>query len=195
MQADVVDLSHFNGDIQFHELKALGVQGVILKATQGADYKDHRFDGYLEQARAVDFLVAAYHFLTGDDADQQFDNFTSALSGKGPLFHANDVERSNTSQPTPAILKEFIEQEVGAFSLHPVVYGSNVLHGFPQEILAGCPGWIAAYGQYRPTWYTEMKLWQYTDRDGLEGYPNVDCSEWCGDGDMETWWKSRMVSV
>ena len=63
-----VDLSHWNGDIDFAQLRASGVQAVIIKCSEGAEgtyyeFKDPKWETNWRAALDEGFPVMAYHFF------------------------------------------------------------------------------------------------------------------------------------
>jgi lysozyme len=58
-----VDLSHWNGDVDFVALKASGIEFVILKATEGIGFVDEKFVPYWQSAHALDMPIMTYHFF------------------------------------------------------------------------------------------------------------------------------------
>jgi GH25 family lysozyme M1 (1,4-beta-N-acetylmuramidase) len=73
-----VDLSHWNGDVDFVALKASGIEFVILKATEGISWLDDRFEEYWQGALDAGLLVMTYHF------------FRSNYNGKEQAEHHRD---------------------------------------------------------------------------------------------------------
>ncbi len=59
-----IDVSRYQGDIDFREVREAGTQFVFMKATEGSDYKDPRFDENWREAKAAGLPRAAYHFMT-----------------------------------------------------------------------------------------------------------------------------------
>lgn len=64
----VVDLSHWNDEIDFAALRASGVQAVIIKCSEGAEgtyyqFKDPRFEENWRKAIGEGFPVMVYHFF------------------------------------------------------------------------------------------------------------------------------------
>ena len=41
-----IDISNHNGSIDFNAVKGDGVEAIIMKATEGVDYVDPKFDSY-----------------------------------------------------------------------------------------------------------------------------------------------------
>lgn len=66
-----IDVSKFNGDIDYAAVRDDDYQFVFIKATEGKTYKDPAFDRNYREAREAGLKVGAYHFFrknrTGDE--------------------------------------------------------------------------------------------------------------------------------
>ena len=58
-----IDVSAHNGDIDFDKVKSDGFSFVIIKATEGLNHHDSKFDTNYDKARAAGLKVGAYHFF------------------------------------------------------------------------------------------------------------------------------------
>lgn len=98
MQTFGIDVSRWQGDFNFTQAKAEGVQFAILKAGGGDDglYKDGKFEQFYSNAKKNGIPVGAYFFgaaKTVDRAREEADKFLSILKGKQfemPVYY--DVE-------------------------------------------------------------------------------------------------------
>lgn len=61
-----IDLSAHNGEIDFNKVRDAGYEFVYLKATEGVDFKDARFERNTVSARRAGLKVGAYHFFRFD---------------------------------------------------------------------------------------------------------------------------------
>lgn len=61
-----IDISAHNGTIDFGKVKKAGYDFVIIKATEGTDFKDSMFSDNLRRAREAGLKVGAYHFFRFD---------------------------------------------------------------------------------------------------------------------------------
>jgi len=57
------DVSHHQGDIDWKKISPQHYQFVYLKATEGGDYQDDKFQQYWLEARERGLRVGAYHFF------------------------------------------------------------------------------------------------------------------------------------
>ena len=63
----VVDLSHWEAQVDFVQAKTAGIAAVILKATQGTGFLDPTFASRAVAAHAAGLLLGAYHFFDTSD--------------------------------------------------------------------------------------------------------------------------------
>ena len=80
-----IDVSDWQGYIDYSQVKNLGIEIVYIKASQGNNIKDPYFEINYENAKANNLKVGFYHFLTAttvEEAEQQATFFASVISGK-----------------------------------------------------------------------------------------------------------------
>ena len=63
---NIADFNHNNNPVNFTEIAAAGIWGVIMKARQGLGFKDPAYAKRYAAAKSVGLLVAAYDFATHD---------------------------------------------------------------------------------------------------------------------------------
>ncbi len=89
-----IDLSAHNGAVDFDSVAADSVTFVYLKATEGIDFCDSRFDVNFRAARAAGLKVGAYHYFRfNTDGARQAEHFMTTIGDRNPdLPLAIDVE-------------------------------------------------------------------------------------------------------
>jgi len=86
-----IDISHHQGTVDFDAVQASGQRFVVVKATEGATYRDPKFESYWrELVQRQDKMVrGAYHFARPDNqvgkdgGYREADNFCRALESVG----------------------------------------------------------------------------------------------------------------
>lgn len=58
-----VDISHYQGNVDFEKMKQHDIKFVFIKATEGTNYKDEMFDTNMYNADKSKLIVGAYHFF------------------------------------------------------------------------------------------------------------------------------------
>ena len=82
-----IDVSNWQGYIDYRSVRASGIDIVYIKASQGTNIKDAYFEINYENAKANGLKVGFYHFLTAtntEEAEQEARFFASVISGKTP---------------------------------------------------------------------------------------------------------------
>jgi lysozyme len=68
-----IDVSHWQGSIDFRKVKAAGFSYVVIKATEGTGYTDVNFRTYRSQAHAAGLVVLMYHYVGSSSAKRVYD--------------------------------------------------------------------------------------------------------------------------
>ena len=173
----VIDLSHHNPEPDFAKLKAAGLVGVILKATEGTGYIDPTFSARRERARAAGLAVCSYHFLKHGQAEQQMLNYLDAVAPvKGERVVIDYEDTACTLADLVDAVQALVKQPL---NLQITVYGGGKLKGDlgndREQLLADFTSlWIAQYtSAASPSWpkgtWPVWSLWQWTDSAVVPG--------------------------
>lgn len=65
-----IDVSNWQGYINYNQVKQSGIDVVYIKASQGTNIKDAYFDINYENAKANGLKVGFYHFLTATNVEE-----------------------------------------------------------------------------------------------------------------------------
>ncbi len=183
-----IDVSNWQGHINYEEVRNSGIEVVYIKASQGTNIKDAYFDINYENAKANGLKVGFYHFLTAtntEQAEQEANFFVSVISGKTPdcklvldyeTFGGVGVEEINN------IARTFMQRVEELTNKEVIIYSdlSNAQSTFDQSLAEDYQLWIAYYGDYNnlinvETSWAEYIGVQYTDRGIVSGISgNVD---------------------
>jgi lysozyme len=171
----IVDLSHHNPEPNWAKLKAGGVVGVILKATEGTTYIDPTFGRRREAAKAAGLAVASYHFLKPGNASGQMLHYLNVLEPQPGERVVIDYEATGLKL---ADLHEAVEALAGQpLNLQITVYSGHLIKeqlGDDKDVLLAdfTSLWIAQYGATvkwpMGTWPV-WSLWQFTDKANVPG--------------------------
>lgn len=187
MSVHCIAVDLYSGDRvdDFAAAKAAGVELVILKATEGASWRDHTYPARRDAARAAGLLVAAYHFSDTDPIQAQVANFLGYVlpdADPGLRFVLDWEKNDRTGAFMPSgDAKAWLAAVDAQTGRRTVVYASA---GFLLDRLGAArdaefgshPLWIAAYRDSvlppvpQASWASSV-LWQYTDRGAVGGIP------------------------
>src|ERR1700743_1690699 len=90
-----IDVSHYDGTIDWAMVKASGIDFAFMKATEGTTFVDPEFAANWKAAGDAGVIRVVYHFFHPmDDPAAQADFFvaTAGVPGKGDLPLALDLE-------------------------------------------------------------------------------------------------------
>lgn len=182
-----IDVSSWQGNIDFSSVASSGVEVVYIKATQGTDYVDPYFQTYYNDAKAYGLKVGFYHYVTATSvsgAREEADFFVNTISGLYPdCLLAMDFESFGglSNYEINQISLAFL-QEVERYSGKGVVIYSDAYNAEStfDNTLANYPLWVADYGVSEPESNDSWNTWvgfQYTDQyevSGIDGYVDGD---------------------
>ncbi|HCO09089.1 MAG TPA: lysozyme [Acinetobacter ursingii] len=173
------DLSHHQGDIQWSKISPEKFQFVYLKATEGGDFKDSKFQENWLKARERGFHVGAYHFYRlCRDGQIQAQNFIETVPKKlDALPPVIDLEYDSNCINT--YTKEQLLEEIKVmhdllkkhYAKQPIFYVSK---SFYHIVLLGSfkdtPLWIRDY-QEKPQLkdQRDWMFWQHTNQGKIQG--------------------------
>lgn len=177
-----IDVSDWQGYIDYSSVKASGIDIVYIKASQGSHIKDAYFDINYENAKANGLKVGFYHFLTAtntEEAEQEAQFFASVISGKTPDCKlAMDYESFNGvgTDEINNISIAFLETVKRLTNRDVIIYSDlyNSQNTFNSELAQIYELWIAYYDgadnltNITTNWENYVGL-QYTDRGNVSG--------------------------
>lgn len=175
-----IDVSHWQGDIDWNKVAADGVSFAFLKATEGTSYVDPTFYKNAEGARAAGIKVGAYHFArfgTREEALAEVNHFLNTVKKTTlsyPLVLDLEVDQKKVgkSQLTDAAVT-FLEalESSGYFAM--IYTGKSFLESALEEPkLNAYAKWIARYNNELGR---NADIWQYSSEGKVNGIRgNVD---------------------
>lgn len=180
-----IDVSHYQGTVNWTQVKAAGVAFAFAKATEGAQNSDAMFSTNWTAIKNAGLLRGAYHFFhPSQDPAAQAQHFLQAVSlSPGDLPPVLDVEASDgaNNDVITAGVKTWLDTVASATGVTPMVYASPA---FWNDHLTGdfssYPLWVAQYGVSAPKLprgWTDWNFWQYSQSgkvDGVSGNVDLD---------------------
>ncbi len=183
-----IDVSSWQGYIDYDKVRDDGVKYVYIKATEGISYTDKYLKYNYENAKRVGMKIGFYHFVrarTADRARQEARHFANAISGMEPECKlAMDFEEFGnlTINQINEISFAFLHEVKNITGKDLVVYSNTYSAStkFSQELANNYPLWVAHYGVNNPTDNGKWKYWvgfQYTSKgkiNGINGYVDLN---------------------
>ncbi len=176
-----VDVSHYQGDIDWEVLSGEGIDFAFIKATEGSSFVDDKFAYNFIEAQKCDIAVGAYHFFSFDSTGEaQAQNFINTVEPfKGMLPPVIDIEFYGVYAYTPkekeavkAQLDDMISAIEEHYGLLPIIYSTEEAYDYYlAEDYTEYDIWIRNVMK-KPTVKDGRKwtFWQYTNREKLSGY-------------------------
>lgn len=176
-----VDVSNWQGDIDWTVLSEQNITFAFIKATEGSSFTDKRFDENWDKATQTDLFVGAYHFFSYDSPGQsQAEHFIATVpKTENMLPPVVDIEYYGDYFSSPAEresvkpeLQELLNALESHYGVKPVLYATMDSY---ERYLSG------NYADY-PIWIRDIlkrpslpdgrswTFWQYSNRGRLDGY-------------------------
>ncbi len=187
-----IDVSHYQGAIQWRRVRADGYRFAYLKATEGRGLVDPTYARNARAAAAAGLTVGAYHFARPDgasaDAVTEADAFLKVARPRpGQLVPLLDLERSGGLAP-PALrawVRTWLARVRAATGVRPAIYassrfwrvhmdGTTDFVSFPLMWIVQTPGSTAPADGWAPMGWS-IQQWSLCGHvTGIEGCVDLD---------------------
>lgn len=180
-----IDISEFQGEIDFEEVRRSGIEAVYIRVGAG-EYTDEYFAENYERAKAAGLKIGFYHYVTArsvEEGRRQARFFASLAAGREPDMRlAMDFEYfgSLSVSQINAISEAYLDELTALTKREAVIYSdlSTARNIFSRALAEKYPLWAAQYGADEPSANGKWREWvgfQYTDEGRVGGiYGNVD---------------------
>lgn len=178
MATKIIDVSTWQGNIDWSKVKADGVQGAIIRAGFGkvASQKDNKFERNYTNAKAVGMPIGAYWYSYATsvaDAKKEAEVCLSILKGKQfdyPIYY--DLEDSSMTGCGKSVLTHiattFCEALENAGYFVGIYSNPNWLKNYlDYNTVKKYTLWLAQWGVSEPAY--ECDLWQYSSSGSVSG--------------------------
>ncbi|MDO5725727.1 MAG: GH25 family lysozyme [Tissierellia bacterium] len=180
-----VDVSRYQGDIDWQALENQGMKFAFIKATEGDDHRDDYFEKNWKASHKTNMRVGAYHFYRFDiPGYEQAMNFIKTVPiTDGMLPPAIDLEYYGDyiNAPLPkevvtgnlSVLLDHLTEHYGQYPIiycNKYTYEKYVMGEFPN-----CHIWyrrIGAPPEIKDG--REWLFWQYEHEGELKGYEGIE---------------------
>lgn len=185
-----IDVSHWQGHIDWAKVKAAGIQFAIIKAG-GSDaglYADPRWEENYQGAKANDIAVGAYYFVgpactSAEAGKADAERFLAQLNGKQleyPVFMDVEATTANAKIGATEAAIAFC-RELEAAGYYAGIY-SSTYSGFRDRLddskLTPFTHWVAQYAS-KCEYSGAYGIWQYSSSgrvNGINGNVDMDIS-------------------
>lgn len=186
-----IDVSKYQGEINWDKVKASGVQFAIIRCGLGNDLKsqdDKQFERNYAECRRVGIPVSVYFFsyaLTTSKVTSEMSHIKRLLNGKtidGPVYI--DVEntkgldwRTISNEKMLEVMKEFYNQltaagyKMGIYSSRSAFWNEKMTDAWYDNVSK----WVAEYASKVNDFTRTYDIWQYSSKGSVDGISgNVD---------------------
>lgn len=180
-----VDVSIYQGDIDWNVLSNEGIDFAFMKATEGSGFVDENFKFNLENAMKTSLKIGAYHFFSFESpGETQGENFIENVPNHPELlppvvdieFYGDFINNPPSKEKTEEILNPLIEKLKNHYGKPPIIYATYDSYDlYIKGSYKDCPIWIRDIIK-KPTLSDnrEWTFWQYSNREKLNGYAGVE---------------------
>ncbi len=195
-----VDVSRWQGVIDWPRLAAQGVKWAAMRASVGSYYTDRTFEYNFDQATAAGILPFAYHVVNPNNpVKDQLTRYRLSLDGRKPVMTVIDAELSG-SVSNISLRRRYVwffrdGRDDRDFGSQWIMYTNasfaetHLKNGYQGFLWSeNIPLWIASYGPNDgtrpptppyptlPYQWDKWLAWQYTDKGKLDGVgsTNID---------------------
>lgn len=180
-----IDVSHFQGKVDWGRVQATGVAFAFAKATEGTTVGDAMFATNWAGIKDAGLLRGAYHFFRASkDAGQQANFFLSKVTlSAGDLPPVLDVEVTDGASDATlqAGVQAWLDAVAAQTGVTPMIYASPAFwNEHMTDQFGDFPLWVAQYGVSAPRvpkGFKNWTFWQYSESgkvDGVSGKVDLD---------------------
>ena len=187
-----IDVSNWQGTIDWNAVKGAGYEYAFMKATQGTWFIDKTFDTFRQGAKDAGLKVGYYHYFEpGEDPDAQAKYFCDKIGKVEPdalrlvIDAEGDAWTKYSADQRVQMVDDFLKGVQKRIGVTPEVciYCSP---NFADELLVNSPKlkdyslWIANYNVNEPRLpgpWDKWDFWQYTSKGkvpGIKGSVDLD---------------------
>jgi len=177
-----IDVSHYQGNIDWELLRNRGtidecpIRFVMIKATEGANRIDPKFEYNFQQAHECGFTRGAYHFYsTQSSAKEQAEHFirqVKLINGDlPPVLDVEQMPKDQTVAQFKSSVLEWLVRVEAHYKVKPILYTyyKFKMAYLNDTIFNQYPYWIAHYYVDSVAYKGPWKFWQHTDVGRLPG--------------------------
>lgn len=182
-----IDVSVYQGDIDFQQVRAFGIEVVYIRAGEGYDYVDPYFEQNYERALNAGLKIGYYHYVTAsntEEAQAQAEFFYSLIDGKTidcyPVMDFESFPGLSVAEINE-IGRAYMERLSSLLGYTAAIYSDvNDVETVWDSSFSQYPLWVAEYGTGMPRSIGNWADWsgfQYTDMGnvtGIDGYVDLD---------------------
>jgi len=177
-----IDVSHWQGNIDWDKVAGAGYKFAFVKATDGTSYVDPEFTRNIQNGNSAGMMMGAYHFAhpERDSASSEASHFVNVIKpymSEMQLPPALDIEGEASSIGWHSLsnwINEFMSDVQSQLGVTPVLYVNVNYASHLDSSVTKWPLWIAdwtkdPHGTPRTGKWSTWSYWQYDDKGSVPG--------------------------
>ncbi len=205
-----VDVSYYQGEIDWEILAEEGIDFAYIKATEGSSHVDVKFEENWEKAFKTDLKTGAYHFFSFESGGKsQAGHFISIVpKEEGMLPPVVDIEfygdkflNRPDAAKTRQELQSMLDELENYYGVKPIIYATESSYSmYIRGAFDEYPLWIRnVYFSPNMGMPGKWTFWQYDSEAVLQGYSgeekHIDMNVFHGsEADWAEFLENNMVS-
>jgi lysozyme len=193
--AEGIDVSRYQGSINWRKVRADGKTFAFVKASQGQSYVDPTFEANVKGAKEAGVLIGAYHFVDAASASAarlEARHFAEVLERVGgaaaldlpPVMDYENNPAGLSKSAINSVAKAFLTELESITGRRPIIYSGNSFAANFDASLSPYKLWVARYSTSAPydtpAW-KQWGFWQYSDNGRVDGISGpVDLNVYSG---------------
>ncbi|MCD7890358.1 MAG: glycosyl hydrolase family 25 [Ruminococcus sp.] len=172
-----VDVSNYQGKIDWQELERQNVSFAFIKATESSGHIDEFARCNLESAAETNIKISAYHFFSFDSSGEtQAENYISVV-GKDDInmppvvdieYYSDKSANKPDGEELEKVLTPLMTRLEDYYGVKPIIYTTLAMYNKYKEYFSDYPLWIRSV--YCEPEFVQWKFWQYSDKGELYGF-------------------------
>ena len=196
-----VDVSRWQGDIDWQTLRSQGANFVFIKATDGGDHLDPMFMQNWNGAHRAGLKRGAYHFFywcrtAADQAEWFIRNVPKVKGALPPVIdvefnHQSDCKRRWSREDVLEKMQVFMDRLEAHYGQRPIIYTApDFYDAYLKGAFKNHPFWLRSVAAHPSKRYPNRNwvFWQYSGSGlsrGVGGHIDLNVFH----GDEAAWWK------
>lgn len=180
-----VDVSSYQGEIDWEVLAGQEIQFAFIKATEGSTFVDKKFKDNYDGATKTNLRVGAYHFFSFDSSGEtQAKNFCDTVPKEENMlppvvdieFYGGKAKNPPEAETTKKELNQLLQHLEEHYGKKPILYATKESYNlYLAEEFLEYDIWIRSVVT-KPSLKDgrQWTFWQYTNRERLEGYNGTE---------------------
>lgn len=178
-----VDISEYQGEINWDKIKDQGISFAFIKATEGKEGKDNYFESNFQKLKQMDILLGCYHFFgfksSGEEQATNYINVVGNIENDDSLilpiidveYYSFYKKEKPSKEKILEELQKMLDKLERTYRIKPMIYTTEEFYNdYIENNFLNYDIWIRNIFIKPKLENREWKFWQYTGRGRLEGY-------------------------